>query len=143
MTIAMLKTKQYIGADLSPEFKKLYARDKKLITEQLLKLGCTQIIMSRQFYYYYGFFTAPNKTIFYFNTHDVRFFGTRGEDRMLYRAVFDYADGVGGKNLYVSKFELASMLLTARPDEGRYPKVVQADYPGGGTAVTTDSVEYK
>ena len=65
--------KNYNGKDLRPEFKELYARDKKLIVGQLVEMGCTEIMMSMQFNYYYGYFTAPNGTRFYFNISDVRF----------------------------------------------------------------------
>ena len=129
--------KNYNGSDLRPEFRQLYARDKKLITGQLVEMGCTEIIMSRQFHYYYGYFTAPSGTRFYFNISDVRFWRSL-ENRIMYRAVHDYYDGVGGANLYVDKRMLATMNLSASPDEGRYPKVIQADWNGGGTAVSSD-----
>ena len=129
--------KDYKGKDLRPEFKELYARDKKLIVGQLIEMGCTEIMMSMQFNYYYGYFTAPNASRFYFNISDVRFWRSY-ENRIMYRAVHDYYDGVGGANLYVDKHMLATMNLSASPDEGRYPKVIQADWNGGGTAVSSD-----
>ena len=129
--------KNYNGSDLRPEFRQLYARDKKLITGQLVEMGCTEIIMSRQFHYYYGYFTAPSGTRFYFNISDVRFW-RKYENRIMYRAVHDYYDGIGGTNLYVDKRMLATMNLSASPDEGRYPKLVQWDWSGGGTAVSSD-----
>lgn len=129
--------KNYNGSDLSRDFRQLYAREKKLITGQLLEMGCTEIMMSRQFYYYYGYFTAPSGQRFYFNISDVRFW-SQLEYRIMYRAVHDYYDSVGGANHYVHKHMLADMNLSASPDDGRYPKLVQDDWDGGGTAVSSD-----
>src|SRR5258708_2020895 len=89
--------KNYTGSDLGQDFKKFYTSEKKLITKHLLSLGCTKIEMSRQFYYFYGFFTSPNGQAYYFSCSDVRHFPN---SPILYRTIKDYNDFTGGANQY-------------------------------------------
>lgn len=100
--------KNYTGSDLGQDFKFFYAKDKKSIGSQLQAMGCTALKMSRQFYYYYGFFTSPTGQSYYFSLSDVRFFPN---SPLLYRATKDYGDFSGGTNFYVHKARLAQMNL--------------------------------
>ena len=90
--------KNYNGADLGQSFRRLYTADKAVITKQLKALGCTNVQMSRQFYYYYGFFTAASGQAYYFSCSDVRYFD---HTHLLVRTAAGYADYTGGVNTYV------------------------------------------
>ncbi len=100
--------KNYTGSDLGQDFKTFYAKDKKSIGAQLKAMGCTNLQMSRQFYYYSGFFTAPSGQAYYFSLSDVRFFPNSD---LLYRTAKNYKDFSGGANCYVNKGQLAQMRL--------------------------------
>ena len=100
--------KNYTGSDLGKDFKDFYAKDKKSIGKQLQAMGCTKLEMSRQFNYYYGFFTAPSGQAYYFSISDWRYFS---DTSLLYRTASSYKDWTGGGNRYVEKNELAKMHL--------------------------------
>jgi hypothetical protein len=100
--------KNYKGSDLSPEFKGIYRKEMRQIKKILTEMGCTNIESSMQFYYYYGFFTAPSGQEFYFNCSDVRFFPN---NPLLYRKVKDRNDFTGQENRYVQLSKLNDINL--------------------------------
>lgn len=101
--------KHYTGSDLGEDFRSFFKQEKTRITKQLKALGCTDIQMSRQFYYYYGFFTAKSGQKYYFSVSDVR----HGFDnsKMLYRTADSYTDYRGGGNNYCERKDLSTMNL--------------------------------
>jgi len=100
--------KHYTGQDLGQDFRKFFTKEKKRITDTLTKLGCTNVQMSRQFYYFYGFFTAPSGQIYYFSCSDVR---NSKYDSLLYRTAKSYSDYRGGANQYIHKDNLPNISL--------------------------------
>lgn len=100
--------KHYTGSDLGQDFRTFFTKEKNRIIKVLSALGCTNIEMSRQFYYFYGFFTSPTGQTYYFSCSDVRHFGY---DEILYRTAKDRKDFTGGSNQYVSKDELSSIRI--------------------------------
>lgn len=101
--------KNYTGKDLGNEFRSFYLSEKRRITKALTEMGCTDIQMSRQFYYFYGFFTAKSGQKYYFSCSDIRHFPY---NNLLYRTVTSYDDYTGGMNQYVSKRFIKDMKLT-------------------------------
>ena len=95
--------KHYTGSDLGQDFRSFFTKEKKRITKELTALGCTDIQMSRQFYYYYGFFTSRSGQIYYFSCSDIRHFGY---GQIMYRTATSYTDYRGGSNCYISSDEL-------------------------------------
>lgn len=100
--------KNYKGSDLDESFKDLYRKEMRIIKATLTKLGCTNIESSMQFYYYYGFFTAPSGQEYYFNSRDVRF---EPNAPLLYRKVKDRKDFTGQTNQYVELSKLETINL--------------------------------
>jgi hypothetical protein len=100
--------KHYTGSDLGQDFRSFFTKESKRIKAELTKLGCTDIQLSRQFYYYYGFFTAPSGQKYYLSCSDVRHFSYT---RILYRTAKDYKDYTGGSNCYIAANELGSIKL--------------------------------
>jgi hypothetical protein len=100
--------KHHTGNDLGEDFRKFFTKEKKRITNELTKLGCTNVQMSRQFYYFYGFFTAPSGQIYYFSCSDVRHFGYK---QLLYRTAKNYTDYSGGSNQYIDKDNIQNISL--------------------------------
>lgn len=90
--------KNYSGSDLSSDFKSFFRKEKKRITDVLTRKGCTNIDMTYGFYYFSGFFTAPNGQVFYFSSSDVRHFGYK---ELLIRTARDYKDYTGGSNNFI------------------------------------------
>ncbi len=101
--------KHYTGRDLGEDFRSFFRAERKKIKAALTPLGCTDIQMSRQFYYYYGFFTAPSGQIYYFSIDDVRHGFDNG--KMLYRTATSYKDFTGGANTYIVKSNLRDIKL--------------------------------
>lgn len=91
--------KHYTGADLSEGFKEFFRKEKNRITKYLKQKGCTNIQMSCQFHYFYGFFTSASGQIYYFNCSDVRRFGYH---QLMYRTAKSYTDWTGGYNCFTS-----------------------------------------
>ena len=100
--------KNYTGGDLGQDFRTLFTKEKNRITKALMALGCTDIEMSRQFYYYFGFFTSKTGQIYYFSCSDVRHFTY---DKILYRTATHNRDFTGGSNQYVNRNELDTLKL--------------------------------
>ena len=100
--------KHYTGSDLGEDFRSFFRGEKKRLTAALAKLGCTNVEMSRQFYYFYGFFTSPTGQTYYFSSSDVRFGGYKD---LLYRTAKDRNDWTGGQNQWVNKDEISKMKL--------------------------------
>ena len=100
--------KHYNGCDLSPTFRSWFTKESNRIKKELTKLGCTDIQLSRQFYYFYGFFTAPSGQKYYINSSDTRHFGYK---QLLYRTAKDYKDFTGGSNCYIAPNDLGSIKL--------------------------------
>lgn len=101
--------RNYRGSDLGQDFKIFFRREKRRIAKVLDELGCTNLQMSMQFYYYYGFFTSPTGQVYYFNISDVRHGFNKGQ--MMYRTAKDYKDFTGGANQWVNEEELETMRL--------------------------------
>ena len=99
----------YTGADLGKDFRSFFTKEKNRITKALTALGCTNIEMSRQFYYYYGFFTSKSGQMYYFSCSDVRHFPYK---QILYRTAKSYKDYTGGSNQYINKDELNTLRLS-------------------------------
>ena len=100
--------KHYTGGDLGQDFKSFFSKEKSRITKQLKELGCTDIQMSRQFYYFNGFFTSKSGQAYYFSCSDVRHFGY---NKIMYRTAKDYKDFTGGMNQYVTIDNIKEMQL--------------------------------
>ena len=100
--------KHYTGSDLGQDFREFFRKEKNRITKTLKELGCTDIQMSRQFYYFYGFFTSKTGQMYYLSCSDVRHFGY---EKLLYRTATSYTDYRGGSNCYISKDELSNLKL--------------------------------
>lgn len=101
--------KNYSGSDLGQDFKDFYNRERRRITKTLIALGCDNIVMSRQFYYFYGFFTTKNGVKYYFSCSDVRHFGYT---KLLYRQVENYGDWRGQANQYIDKDNLKNISIS-------------------------------
>ncbi len=91
--------KHYTGSDLGQDFRTFFSKERSRIKKALESKGCTDIQMSRQFYFYYGFFTDPKGQIYYFSIDDVRHF--INDRRHLYRTAKSYTDYKGGSNQYI------------------------------------------
>jgi hypothetical protein len=102
--------KNYSGSDLGQDFKDFFKREKTRLTKIFKERGCTNIQMNYGFYYFSGFFTAPNGQIYYFSASDIRHFQY---DRLLIRTAKSYTDYTGGQNQYcgISKHELIEFNL--------------------------------
>lgn len=98
----------YTGSDLGEDFKAFYSSERRKISKILTSLGCENIVMSRQFYYFYGFFTTKNGQKYYFSCSDVRHFGY---DKILYRTVENYDDFRGGVNQYIKPAEFKNIKI--------------------------------
>ena len=98
----------YKGKDISTEFKKFFRTEKRRITENLTKMGCTKIELDYGFYYFSGFFTSASGQIYYLCVSDVRHFPY---ERIMYRTAKDYKDYSGGTNQYVDRYEIKKMNL--------------------------------
>ena len=101
--------KHYTGSDLGQDFRSFFTKEKAKISKVLKSLGCTDIQMSRQFYYYYGFFTAPSGQMYYFSISDVRH--GFNNSRLMYRTATSYKDYSGGSNQFINKDELENIRL--------------------------------
>jgi hypothetical protein len=102
------KMKNYTGKDLGENFREFFKSEKKRITKDLKELGCTNVQMSCQFYYFYGFFTSSTGQPYYFSCSDVRYWGY---ERLLYRIAKSYIDYTGGMNQYIKVHELKNLNL--------------------------------
>jgi hypothetical protein len=102
--------KNYTGSDLGQDFKEFYRLETNRIKKHLKSIGCTDIQFSRQFYYFYGFFTSKSGQIWYVNSSDIRHFGY---NKLMYRTASSYKDFTGGMNQYVStnRGELINMKI--------------------------------
>lgn len=100
--------KNYTGHDLGQDFKNFYNKEKSRIKKAITVLGCTDFVMSRQFYYYYGYFKSATGQCYYFGCSDVRHFP---HDKLLYRRANDYYDYGGSSNQYVDINKLNKMEL--------------------------------
>ena|ERR1035437_2835303 len=100
--------KNYTDSDLSQSFKDFYRKEKSKITKILKAKGCTDIQMSMQFNYFYGFFTSSSGQIYYFNCSDVRHFKY---EKLMYRTAKDYKDYSGGRNQWVNVNDLEKIEL--------------------------------
>jgi len=98
----------YKGKDLSPQFKEFFRTEKRRITENLTKLGCSKIELDYGFYYFSGFFTSASGQVYYLSVSDLRHFPY---ERIMYRTAKDYKDYCGGTNQYVDKNEIKKMNL--------------------------------
>lgn len=94
----------YRGSDLSSEFKSFFNREKRKITEILMTKGCTNIKLNCGFYYFSGFYTAPDGQIWYIWSADYR-----NEYRLFYRTARNYTDYTGGQNNEIATKELEKL----------------------------------
>lgn len=101
-------TKNYNGADLGDDFKRFYNKVKRVIVAELRDANCTNLQMSRQFYYFAGFFTAADGQVYYFSCSDVRWFVFT---HLMVRAAKHYGDYEGSINHYVRLRSLAQWTL--------------------------------
>ena len=95
--------KNYSGSDLGNDFKEFFRKEKSRITKHLKIKGCTEIKMSMQFYYFYGFFTSKSGQAYYFSCSDVRHFSY---EKLHFRTAKNYSDFTGGSNQYISVNQL-------------------------------------
>jgi hypothetical protein len=100
--------KHYTGSDLGQDFRSFFTREKNRITKALTAMGCTNVELSRQFYYFSGFFTSPTGQTYYISCSDVRHFGY---SQILYRTAKDRKDFTGGMNQYVDTQTLKEMRI--------------------------------
>ncbi len=101
--------KHYTGSDLGQDFRTFFTKEKRRIKKVLTEMGCTNLEMSRQFYYYCGFFTSPSGQTYYFSISDVRHGFNDG--KLMYRTAKDRKDFRGGANQWVDRNDLESMRL--------------------------------
>lgn len=88
----------YKGSDLPNSFRIFFRREKSKITKILKEKGCTEIKLDYGFYYFSGFYTAPDGQIWYLFTSDTR----SGYTRLFYRTAKSYKDFTGGENREIS-----------------------------------------
>lgn len=93
---------------LGDDFKRFYNKVKRVIVAELRDANCTNLQMSQQFYYFAGFFTAPDGQVYYFSCSDVRWFVFT---HLLVRAAKHYADYEGCENHYVRPRMLTNWIL--------------------------------
>jgi len=91
--------KNYRGSDLPTSFKQMANAEKRRLKKIFEGRGCTDFVMNYGFWYFSGFFTAPNGQIWYFHSGDVR----GGYRRLLLRTATSYQDYTGGVNQYCAK----------------------------------------
>ena len=89
----------YTGSDLGEDFKEFFRIEGNRIKRFLKSIGCTNIQLSMNFYYFSGFFTSKTGQVYYISCSDVRHFGYT---QLLYRTAQHYKDYTGGHNQYVS-----------------------------------------
>ena len=92
----------YRGSDLNPAFKSFFTKQKNAIKKVLIAKGCQNIKLDYGFYFFSGFFTAPNGQIYYISCSDVRYFDY---NQLLIRTAKHYKDFTGGPNQYVAVSE--------------------------------------
>lgn len=93
-TLKSLKQTFESSAFFTPQFKKWYLLFRREFTKYLKGLGATNIVFNRMHFGVFGFFTMPNKQIWYFNIGDVRW----NKNEMLIRTAKNYKDYSGGSN---------------------------------------------
>lgn len=103
----ILTAKHYTGSDLGQDFRSFFTKERNRIAKKLTELGCKDLYISRQFYYYSGFFTSKTGQIYYFSISDMRHFP---ENQLLYRTATSYKDYSGGGNQYCNR-NLSDMRL--------------------------------
>lgn len=74
-----------------------FARQSALIRKNLKRIGCTNIQFKKGYYYFSGFFTAPNGQEYYLCTSD-----TRGPSSLYYRGVRHRKDYTGFVNQWLT-----------------------------------------
>jgi hypothetical protein len=81
---------------------KAYSKEKSIVKKALRNAGFENIKVSNGYYYFSGFATKNNQSI-YFSISDVRHFpSTGGGADLLIRTAKDYKDYTGGSNNYSS-----------------------------------------
>jgi len=94
----------YKGSDLPDTFRDFFRREKSKITKILKSKGCTDIKLDYGFWYFSGFYTAPDGQIWYILSFDCR-----GPYRLIYRTAKHYKDYSGGVNREISPKELEKL----------------------------------
>ena len=102
-SIELLREDFQSSSSVTPQFVTFFNTFKKELTKLLKSKGCTEIVIDRGHFYAAGFFTTPNKGIYYFSISDVRWFK---EERIMYRTAKHYKDFTGGLNQYVALDEI-------------------------------------
>ena len=85
----------------TPHFKAFARLFKKLIKNEIAKVGCTLLTFNRGHFYVSGFF-RKGEQIYYFSISDVRGGYWNREAKMLYRTATSIKDYTGGHNQYVN-----------------------------------------
>lgn len=94
------KETNYTGADLPESFRKFCRTEKAWLKKVVTSMGGTNLMLSRGFYFYFGFFTAKNGQVYYFSISDIRHFN---DGKMLIRTATHYGDFSGGQNQYAER----------------------------------------
>jgi hypothetical protein len=91
--------KNYPASGISPAFVGYTAQIFKNLRKLLTENGCTNIQLTRSYYYWSGFFTDADGQIWYIASRDWRDAAERTYSYM--RTAKSYSDFVGGPNLWV------------------------------------------
>lgn len=93
----------YRASGMSPAFVGYTARLFKQLRQRLTEAGCTNIRLSRQFYYWSGTFTAPSGQMYNIFSLDWRTPSER--TRWVIRTIQHDKDFTGGPNHWVSDID--------------------------------------
>ncbi len=96
----------YSKNGMSPDYCTFFKKEAKKIAKILEDKGCTDVQISSGFYYFSGFYTAPDGQIWYILSSDKRHFGY---DKLTYRTAKSYKDFSGGANREISTKELEKL----------------------------------
>ena len=96
----------YSKNGMSPDYCTFFKKEAKKIAKILESKGCTDVQISSGFYYFSGFYTAPDGQIWYILSSDKRHFGY---DKLTYRTAKSYKDFSGGANREISTKELEKL----------------------------------
>ncbi len=99
-------TFSYSKNGMTPEYCAFFKKEAKKIAKILESKGCTDVQISSGFYYFSGFYTAPDGQIWYLFSSDKRYFGYA---KLTYRTAKNYKDYIGGANREISVRQLEKL----------------------------------
>jgi hypothetical protein len=93
---AQLRLQQTSNYEMSYDFDKFYRTFSREFKKLLTSLGCTNVKLSKGYFFLSGFFTCPNGQVVYVSLEDWRWMTT-----FLIRKAKSYKDSTGGGNEYL------------------------------------------